>query len=54
MVSIFPARRRLLAFFAILAIALTASPASATIYKWIDSAGNVGFTDDPAKIHPYR
>ena len=52
MVPIFTARRRLLAFSAILAIALIASPASATIYKWIDSAGNVGFTDDPANIPP--
>jgi len=44
------ARRWFLALTAILAIALLTSPASATIYKWTDSQGNVGFTDDPSKI----
>ena len=50
MVPTLTARTWFLALFAILAIALVSSPASATIYKWIDQQGNVGFTDDPAKI----
>ncbi len=55
MVPIPTARRWFLALSAILAIALVASPASATIYKWIDAQGNVGFTDDPSSIPPaYR
>jgi hypothetical protein len=29
---------------------LTAGPASATIYKWVDGSGNVGFTDDLSKV----
>jgi hypothetical protein len=52
MIPINLARRTFLALTALLAIALLASPASATIYKWIDSQGNVGFTDDPGKIPP--
>jgi hypothetical protein len=33
-----------------LTLILAASPASATIYKWIDRNGNVGFTDDLSKV----
>ena len=32
-----------------------ASPASATIYKWVDERGVVNFADDPDKVPPvYR
>ena len=50
MVSTPLARSWFLAFFAVLGLALIAAPASATIYKWTDSQGNVGFADDPSKI----
>ena len=48
-------RAILAAFIATLALGVMSIPAFATIYKWIDANGNVGFTDDPEKIPPaYR
>jgi hypothetical protein len=37
----------------ILLILIFASSASAAVYKWVDEAGVVNFTDDPSKIPPY-
>ena len=39
-----------LALLSLALVALSGSPASATIYKWFDDAGNVGFTDDLSKV----
>lgn len=39
-----------LALLSLALVALSGSPASATIYKWFDNDGNVGFTDDISKV----
>jgi len=39
-----------LALLSLALVALSGSPASATIYKWFDDDGNVGFTDDLSNV----